>query len=233
MSAAFNSLDPFRSNDFRSRFDRLCLLPLQISNAFSFDAMVNYRTQFEYLYDFLAAAPKDVGVIVTEHPQGEPVLRRSGPFSNIDTLGRTFPNTIFLDEFRRYQSPAQFLVPRVDGVWSVSSSVPIRPYCLTAFSALHLQRNYRTLPMQRHSRIFLVGLGIASRRTSTHFWRGCSSVTLCRRRCLPMAAGSATISSVGWIPRARLSTRSMRSYQLLTRIASWTHGPLKRRRQKR
>jgi len=123
MAAAFNSLDPFRSNDFRSRFDRLCLLPLQISNAFSFDGLVNYRTQFEYLYDVLAAAPKDVGVIVTEHPQGEPVLRRSGPFSNIDTLGRTFPNTIFLDEFRRYQSPAQFLVPRVDGVWSVSSSV--------------------------------------------------------------------------------------------------------------
>jgi hypothetical protein len=123
MAAAFNSPDPFRSNDFRSRFDRLCLFPLQISNAFSFDGLVNYRTQFEYLYDVLAAAPKDVGVIVTEHPQGEPVLRRSGPFSNIDTLGRTFPNIIFLDEFRRYQSPSQFLVPRVDGVWSVSSSV--------------------------------------------------------------------------------------------------------------
>jgi hypothetical protein len=123
MAAAFDSLDPFRSHNFRSHFDRLCLLPLQISNEFSFDGQVNYRTQFEYLYDVLAAAPKDVGVIVTEHPNGEPILRRSGTISNLDSLRGTFPNLIFLDEFRRYQSPAQFLVPRVDGVWSVSSSV--------------------------------------------------------------------------------------------------------------
>jgi len=41
----------------------------------------------------------------------------------MDVLRGTFPNMIFLDEFRRYQSSSQFLVPRVDGVWSVSSSV--------------------------------------------------------------------------------------------------------------
>ena len=123
MAAALGALDPFCCHNFRSRFDRLCLLPLQISNEFCFDGMVNYRTQFEYLYDVLAAAPADVGVLVTEHPNGEPILRRSGPISNLDALGGTFPNMIFLDEFRRYQSPAQFLVPRVDGVWSVSSSV--------------------------------------------------------------------------------------------------------------
>jgi hypothetical protein len=123
MAAALNSLDPFRSNDFCSHFDRVCLLPLQVSNEFSFDGLVNYRTQFEYLYDVLAAAPKDIAVIVTEHPRGEPILRRSGPSSNIDLLRWTFPNMIFLDEFRRYQSSSQFLVPRVDGVWSVSSSV--------------------------------------------------------------------------------------------------------------
>jgi hypothetical protein len=123
MAAALSSLDPFQTHDFRSRFDRLCLLPLQISNEFSFDGLVNYRTQFEYLYDVLAAAPNDVGVIVTEHPDGEPVLRRSGPGSNIDALRGTFPNIIFLDEFRRYLSPSQFLVPRVDGVWAISSSV--------------------------------------------------------------------------------------------------------------
>jgi hypothetical protein len=123
MAATFNALDPFRCTDLRSRCDRVCLLPLQVSNEFSFDGLVNYRTQFEYLYDVLAAAPKDIAVIVTEHPSGGPILRRSGPSSNIDLLRRTFPTMIFLDEFRRYQSSSQFLVPRVDGVWSVSSSV--------------------------------------------------------------------------------------------------------------
>ena len=38
-------------------------------------------------------------------------------------LRRTFPNIVFLDEFRQCQSPSQLLVPRVDGVWTVSSSV--------------------------------------------------------------------------------------------------------------
>jgi hypothetical protein len=123
MAAALGSLDPFRSHDFRGRFDRLCLLPLQVSNEFSFDGMVKYRTQFEYLYDVLAAAPENVGVIVTEHPGGEPVVRRSGPVANMGALRRAFPNFIFLDEFRRHPSSSQFLVPRVDGVWSVSSSV--------------------------------------------------------------------------------------------------------------
>ena len=123
MAVALDSLDPFRSYDFRRRFDRLCLLPLQLSNDVFFDGQVNYRTQFEFLYDVLAAAPKDVGVIVIEHPNGEPVLRRSGIGVNLDTLRKTFPNMIFLEEFRLYQSPSQFLVPRVDGVWSVSSSV--------------------------------------------------------------------------------------------------------------
>jgi hypothetical protein len=112
-----------RTQALRKRFDRLCLLPLQVSNEFSFDGLVNYRTQFEYLYDVLAAAPKDVAVIVTEHPNGDPVLRRSGSCANIDMLRRTFPNIVFLDEFRQCQSPSQLLVPRVDGVWTVSSSV--------------------------------------------------------------------------------------------------------------
>jgi hypothetical protein len=123
MTAAFDGLDPFRTQALRKRFDRMCLLPLQVSNEFSFDGLVNYRTQFEYLYDVLAAAPKDVAVIVTEHPNGDPVLRRSGSCANIDMLRRTFPNIVFLDEFRQCQSPSQLLVPRVDGVWTVSSSV--------------------------------------------------------------------------------------------------------------
>src|SRR6185503_19406176 len=72
MAAAFDCMDPFRTQTLRKRFDRLCLLPLQVSNEFSFDGLVGYRTQFEYLYDILAAAPKDVAVIVTEHPNGDP-----------------------------------------------------------------------------------------------------------------------------------------------------------------
>jgi hypothetical protein len=123
MAAALGSLDPFRSHDFRSRFSRLCLLPLQMSNEFPFDGLASYRSQFEFLHDVLAHSPRDVGVIVTEHPAATPVLKRRGREANMDYLCNAFPNMIFLDEFRSYCTSSQFLVPRVDGVWSVSSSV--------------------------------------------------------------------------------------------------------------
>lgn len=123
MAAALQAHDPFRSHDFRRGFDRLCLLPLNMFNDFSFEAQADYRSQFEYLYDVLSAAPRDVGVIVTEHPGATHVLKRHGPLANVDYLRKTFPNMIFLDEFRSYATSSQFLVPRVDGVWSVSSSI--------------------------------------------------------------------------------------------------------------
>jgi hypothetical protein len=123
MAAALGSLDPFRSHDFRSRFSRLCLLPLQMSNEFPFDGLASYRSQFEFLHDVLAHSPRDVGVIVAEHPAATPVLKRRGREANMDYLCNAFPNMIFLDEFRSYCTSSQFLVPRVDGVWSVSSSV--------------------------------------------------------------------------------------------------------------
>ena len=178
MTAAFDGLDPFRTQALRKRFDRLCLLPLQVSNEFSFDGLVNYRTQFEYLYDVLAAAPKDVAVIVTEHPNGDPVLRRSGSCANIDMLRRTFPNIVFLDEFRQCQSPSQLLVPRVDGVWTVSSSV--------GYQALLFSRLLGSPSSTELSHV-------ADATTLEDFFRSAraSQVDQCRRRQLPRLAAGA------------------------------------------
>jgi hypothetical protein len=50
-------------------------------------------------------------------------LRRTGLYANLDLLRRSFPNMIFFEESRLYKTPSQFLVPRVDGVWTVSSSI--------------------------------------------------------------------------------------------------------------
>jgi hypothetical protein len=38
-------------------------------------------------------------------------------------LRHTFPNLIFREDFRSWFAPSQFLVPRVDGVWTVSSNI--------------------------------------------------------------------------------------------------------------
>ena len=51
------------------------------------------------------------------------MIKQLGPGRNLDYLRRTFPNMLFVEAFNFYQSPSQSLVPRVDGVWSVSSNV--------------------------------------------------------------------------------------------------------------
>ena len=123
VTAALEALDPFRSVDISRGFDRTCLLPLQVSNWYGFDEQASYRTQFEYLFDVMAAAPPDVGLIVTEHMNAGHVLTESGFGHNLDYLRRTFPNMIFLERARSFSTSSQFLVRRVDGVWSVSSGV--------------------------------------------------------------------------------------------------------------
>ena len=120
---ALDAVDPFRGTDFRTKFDRLVLLPLQVSNYYSFNEQSHYRTQFEYLLDVLSATPPDVGVIVTEYIEWGHILMSYGSAENIPYLQKNFPNLIFFEQFRAYASPSQFLAPRVDGVWSVSSNV--------------------------------------------------------------------------------------------------------------
>jgi hypothetical protein len=122
-AAILARLDPFAEIDLRGPFERVCLLPLQVSDWYGFDEQVSYRTQFELLLDVLCAAPPDVRIIVTEYAQWGPVITNVGLTRNLDYLRDAFPNMLFVEPFRSYRSPSQFLVPRVDGVWTVSSNV--------------------------------------------------------------------------------------------------------------
>lgn len=115
--------DPFADFDFREKFERLVLFPLQVSNYFSFDDQAPYRTQFEFLLEVLSSAPKDVGIIVTEYIQWGEVIRSEGPAQNLEWLSRTFPNFIFKEEFRNMNSPSQYLAARVDGLITICSNL--------------------------------------------------------------------------------------------------------------
>ncbi len=122
-SDALSQEDPFRQHDYRAKFDCLALLPLQVSNWHSFDEYCNYKTQFEYLFDVLSAAPKDIGVIATEYVQWGNVFDASESGTNLEFLRRNFPNLIVPPTARKYASPSQYLAQHVDGVWSVSSNI--------------------------------------------------------------------------------------------------------------
>ena len=95
---ALDAVDPFGKVDLRAKFDRLFLLPLQVSNYYSFNEQTNYRTQFEYLLDVLSACPRDVGVIAVEYVQWGHILKSSGSGENVAYLKRNFPQLIFLQE---------------------------------------------------------------------------------------------------------------------------------------
>jgi hypothetical protein len=120
---ALAEADPFRQHDYRQSFERLALLPLQVSNYFSFDDQCNYRTQFEYVYDVLSAAPKSIGLIATEYVHWGDVFDASHSGTNLAFLRKTFPNLLVTPIARKYTSSSQYLCRHVDGVWSVSSNV--------------------------------------------------------------------------------------------------------------
>ena len=97
------------------------------------------------MLDVLSACPRDIGVIVTEYLRWGSILKSSGSGENVAYLRRNFPQLIFLQESRSYCSPSQFVAPRVDGVWSVSSNV--------AYQALLYNRTLGSPPTSHFGRI--------------------------------------------------------------------------------
>lgn len=142
---ALTKANPFKDHDYRSKFERLALLPLQVSNYYSFDDQCNYRTQFEYLFDVVSAAPKGVGLVATEYVHWGAVFDPSTSGSNLDFLRKTFPNIVITDSARKYTSSSQYLCPHVDGVWSVSSNVGYQALLLGKRLGSPAQTHYHTL----------------------------------------------------------------------------------------
>jgi hypothetical protein len=118
--------NPFLINNFEGKFEKLALLPLQVSNYVSFDGQSPYRSQFEYLFDIAAQTPSEVGLIVTEYVQWGEVVTTTLPRANLSFLIDNFPNLILDPRFRKYTNTSQFIVPMVDGVWSVSSTIGVQ-----------------------------------------------------------------------------------------------------------
>ena len=131
---ALDAVDPFRTVDLRAKFDRLVLLPLQVSNYYSFNEQTRYRTQFEYLLDVLSACPRDVGVIVTEYVEWGHVLKNCGSGENVAYLQRNFPQLIFLRPILARIVRLRSLLRREWTVYGACRRTsPIRPCFITAF----------------------------------------------------------------------------------------------------
>jgi len=115
---------PFRRADLdpNARYDKLILLPLQISDQYAFRADFGYGSQLEYLVDVLSATPENVGVVATQYISNFAAERAIND-RTYEHLKEKFPNLIYLKDFEKYDNISQYLLPFVDAVVSASSSL--------------------------------------------------------------------------------------------------------------
>jgi len=123
VESGLNDIVPNLHKELKSHgFKKNILLPMQFSGYFGFDACSDYSSQFEMLFDVLKRTPSDIGIIATEHGAWPSVIDDH----NIDFLKQSFRNLIIPENFKSVNNLSQLLLPIVDGVASVSSSVGLQ-----------------------------------------------------------------------------------------------------------
>lgn len=103
-------------------FQHLILLPLQVGQSFAFEGQGTFTSQLGMLEHVLTGLQPTIGVVVTEHSDWE----RSLTPEVLADLRARFPHFLYSTEFDDYLYPAQFLLPLVDGVATLSSSVGLQ-----------------------------------------------------------------------------------------------------------
>jgi len=111
---------PFKSfiDDIQNGFDSNVLLACQIDGYFAYDACCNFDSQYAMVDYVLKKSDPNVGVIVTEHG-----YKAQLKIEEIEQLRREYQNFIYFENKERIPYVSQFLLPYIDGVIGVSSSV--------------------------------------------------------------------------------------------------------------
>lgn len=107
----------------REQFDRIILFPLQVDGYFMIDGVLGERgSQFEALVNVLSDLPKDIGLWVTNYKSRD-AQSQVLSYETACYLESRFPNLIYYKETDDILYVSQFLVPDVDGVITISSSL--------------------------------------------------------------------------------------------------------------
>lgn len=110
-------------NHVYRKFNKVVLLPLQIDNYFMIDALLaDGVQQFDILVKILKSTPPNIGVWVTNY-RSKDIQSAVLSDANIAYLKSHFDNFIYFDKCNEIPSVSQFLVPLLDGVLTISSSV--------------------------------------------------------------------------------------------------------------
>jgi len=124
--------------EYRKKFKYLYLLPLTQPFHLNLARQGTYRSEFHFLLDVLDNTPDNVGIIVTTHPMLLNYLDKE----MISALKKRYRNFLNDPSFVKYLSASQFLLPEIDGVISLSSSVAMQAMIfdkkIIAFGQTHL-----------------------------------------------------------------------------------------------
>lgn len=109
-------------SEFKSKFRGLVLLPLQIDHYFMVDYLLERKSQFDIVLDLLQRTPSSIGVLVTNYWSGR--LKSSAlSEENIRYLRSKYDNFVYVEKFNSIPSVSQLLLPLINGVYTISSSV--------------------------------------------------------------------------------------------------------------
>lgn len=112
--------------NWKSKYKKVILLPLQVDNYFTVTTPLNRRkNQLELVEDILHNIPPDIGVIITEY-RSKSVNCNVLSDDNIFYLKNKYQNFIDTSSILHIPFISQYLVHKVDGVITISSSVGLQ-----------------------------------------------------------------------------------------------------------
>lgn len=106
---------------YRSKYDKLFLLPLQFSHFSNIDSELSFDSQLDVLDYVMDKVPMKIGVIVTQHPDFKVLTSQS-----LWYLHTKYSNLIYEECFDTYNASSQYLLCEVDGVINLVSTVGLQ-----------------------------------------------------------------------------------------------------------
>ena len=120
----YTKLNPFEKqlNYLKDNFNKISLLPLQVTNHYNFKYDTKYNSQAEFLYDALENSPKDTAIMVTQYIS-KLISDKCITEELNQLLSENYKNFFYDNIFDEITAPSQYLVPHVDELISCSSSL--------------------------------------------------------------------------------------------------------------
>ena len=106
-------------------FEKSTLVPLQISDYFSWKENTDYTSQFELIEDIQANAPPQKNVVYTQYT-GSFISEHVINSRNIDYLRNQYQNFVYAEQFEKIDNITQYMIPCVDSVVSIASTLGLQ-----------------------------------------------------------------------------------------------------------